>query len=82
MRALHISCVTAGTEPDRLFGCLLCSYHYLGYRNTVGENMKYLVHSQDGRPLACVLFGAPAWKSAARDRFIGWRPRVRARNLR
>ena len=82
LRALHITGVTAGSEPDRLFRCLLSSYHYLGYRNTVGENMKYLVHSQDGRPLACVLFGAPAWKSASRDSFIGWSPRVRERNLR
>ena len=82
LRALHISGVTTGSEQDRLFRCLLSSYHYLGYRNTVGENMKYLVHSQDGRPLACVLFGAPAWKSAARDSFISWRPPVRARNLR
>ena len=82
LRALHISCVTAGSEPDGLFRCLLSSYHYLGYRNTVGENMKYLVQSRDGRPLACVLFGAPAWKSASRDSFIGWSPGVRARNLR
>jgi len=80
--ALHISCLSAGSEQDRLFRCLLSSYHYLGYRNTVGENMKYLVHSRDGRPLACVLFGAPAWKSASRDSFIGWSPRVRAHNLR
>ena len=82
LRALHITCLTAGSEQDRLFRCLLSSYHYLGYRNTVGENMKYLVHSQDGRPLACVLFGAPAWKSASRDSLIGWSPPVRARNLR
>lgn len=80
--ALHITCVTPGCEQDRLFRCLLSRYHYLGYRNTVGENMKYLVHSQDGRPLACVLFGAPAWKSASRDSFIGWSPGVRERNLR
>ena len=80
--ALRITCVPPGSEQDRLFRCLLSRYHYLGYRNTVGENMKYLVHSQDGRPLACVLFGAAAWKSAARDSFIGWPPPVRARNLR
>ena len=82
LRALHITCLTSGSEQDRLFRCLLSSYHYLGYKNTVGENMKYLVYSQDGRPLACVLFGAPAWKSASRDSFIGWSPQVRARNLR
>jgi hypothetical protein len=79
---LAITCVATGSEHDRLFRCLLSSYHYLGFRNTVGENMKYLIHSHDGRPLACMLFGAAAWKNASRDSFIGWSPRVRERNLR
>lgn len=79
---LQITCVATGSEHDRLFRWLLSSYHYLDFRNTVGENMKYLIHSQDGRPLACLLFGAPAWKHASRDSFIGWSPRVRERNLR
>ena len=34
--------------------------------------MKYLVRSANGIPLACLLFGAPAWKVHHRDRFIGW----------
>ena len=29
----------------------------------------------------CFGFGAPAWKTAPRDRFIGWRPSERERNL-
>jgi hypothetical protein len=50
-------------------------------RNTVGENMKYLVHSRDGRPVACVLFGAAAWTCGARDAWIGWESAARERNL-
>ena len=50
---LRITCVVNGCEQDRLFRCLLSGYHYLGFGNTAGENMKYLVHSRDGRPLAC-----------------------------
>ena len=78
---LQIGVVVNGSEQDRLFRCLLSGYHYLGFRNTVGENLKYLVASRDGRPLACLLFAAAAWKCAARDAFIGWRAPVRERNL-
>lgn len=56
----------------RLFRFLLQRYHYLGHRNCVGENMKYLARERAGRPLACLLFGSAAWKVAARDRWLGW----------
>lgn len=78
---LEITCVASAGEQDRLFRYLLSTHHYLGLRNTVGENMKYLVHSRDGRPMACLLFGAAAWKCGARDAWIGWAPSARARNL-
>ncbi len=82
LRPLHVVCPRPGSRQDKLFRYLLSNHHYLGYRNTVGENMKYLVHSRDGRVLACVLFGAAAWKSASRDAFIGWPAPVREHNLR
>ena len=66
---------------DDLFNCLLHRYHYLGYKFTVGENMKYLAFDCHNRPLACLLFGAPAWKAKKRDDFIGWNPAARKRNL-
>ena len=78
---LQVSCLSSGSEQDRLFRYLLSNHHYLGFRNTVGENMKYLVHSRDGRVLACMLFGSAAWKSASRDAYIGWPAPVRERNL-
>lgn len=31
--------------------------------------------------LACLLWSSPAWKMAARDRWIGWSGEERARNL-
>ncbi len=79
---LHVVCPRPGSRQDKLFRYLLSNHHYPGYRNTVGESMKYLVHSRDGRALACVLFGAAAWKSASRDAYIGWPAPVRERNLR
>jgi hypothetical protein len=64
-----------------LFKCLLAKYHYLGFRNTVGENFKYLIKDNQNRPLACLLFGSAAWKCAARDSFIGWDRRTHRTNL-
>lgn len=64
-----------------LFEQLLQQYHYLGHRSWVGENLQYLVRDAQGRPVACVLFGAPAWQCADRDRYIGWDALTRARQL-
>jgi len=54
------------------FGAALAEFHYLGYRGAVGENLQYTVTGPDGRLLACLLFGAAAWKCRVRDEFIGW----------
>ncbi len=64
-----------------LFSALLHQHHYLSHSSTVGENLQYLVSDIQGRPLACVLFGAAAWQCADRDRYIGWGSAVRAQNL-
>ncbi len=81
LRPLQIEQVSPRNTDYALFNGLLSQYHYLGHRTTVGENMKYFVQDRQGRPLACVLFGSAAWKTAPRDTFIGWSPRVRERNL-
>ena len=81
LRPLQITCVESASDQARLFRCLLSTYHYLGLRNTVGETMKYLVHSRDGQPLACLLFGAAAWTCRARDAWIGWDVSARERKL-
>jgi Domain of unknown function (DUF4338) len=64
-----------------LFDALLHQHHYLGHRSSVGENLQYLVGDAQGRPLACVLFGAAAWQCASRDRYIGWDSSARAQQL-
>jgi hypothetical protein len=82
-RLTPISLVLAvpGSHEDRLFGHYLSCHHYLSFRCTVGENLKYLVRDRFGRDLACVLFGSAAWKTAPRDEFVGWNDIVRRRNL-
>jgi hypothetical protein len=73
--------VTETSSEARLFQFLLQRYHYLGHRNCVGENMKYLACDREGRPLACLLFGSAAWKTAARDQWLGWSGEQRRRHL-
>ena len=60
---------------------LLEQHHYLGFRGAVGENVQYLAFDRHGRELAVMVFGAAAWKTASRDRFIGWSPTQRAARL-
>ena len=43
--------------------------------------MRYAIHDRDGWPLAMLGFSTAAWKFALRDRFIGWTPQLREKNL-
>jgi hypothetical protein len=56
-------------------------FHYLGYGQSVGECMRYMVRSRDGALLACLMFGSSAWRCAPRDKFIGWGDKERRANL-
>jgi hypothetical protein len=63
-----------------LYKGLVGTYHYLGYQQPTGAQLKYLGYFRD-RPLACLSFGPAAWKIAPRDQFIGWSAHARRRNL-
>jgi Druantia protein DruA len=43
--------------------------------------LQYLVSEEQGRPVACLLFGAAAWQCADRDRYLRWEPAQRAQHL-
>jgi hypothetical protein len=79
---LQLTVVSQDRSDYKLFNCLLSQYHYLSYRGAVGENLKYLIRDVQDRPLACLLFGSAAWKTAPRDAFIGWTQKDRKGNLR
>ena len=72
-------------EPAQrlLFRELVGRYHYLGHTVPFGAHLRYLVFAS--RParavVGCLQFSSPAWRMAARDRWIGWDERTRARNL-
>jgi hypothetical protein len=59
----------------------LQQYHYRGFAGAVGENIQYVARDRQGRELAVMVFGAAAWKVAARDQFIGWTVSQRTQGL-
>ena len=58
----------------------IARYHYLGYKPLPGAQLRYMVGFQN-EELACLGFGASAWKVAPRDQFIGWTHEQRKRGL-
>ena len=60
----------AVTEEAR-FQALLQAHHYLGSLPKIGHTLWYVATWRD-QWLALLSFCAPAWKCAARDRWIGW----------
>jgi hypothetical protein len=67
-----------GEEP--LFNGLVEEHHYLGYVQPVGEHLKYLVYAR-GRPIACLAWSSAPRHLGPRDRFIGWSPEARRKNI-
>ena len=62
---------------------LIGRYHYLGYRVPFGAQVRYLAFLDQPEPkvVAALQVSSPAWRLAARERWIGWDDPTRARNL-
>jgi hypothetical protein len=69
------------SRDESLFDSLLETHHYLGYTQPVGEHLKYLV-SAGGVPVACLAWSSAPRHIGCRDRFIGWSPETRRKNIR
>ena len=68
------------TKLGPLYNSLIHQHHYLGYRQIVGNHLKYIAFIAD-RPVACLGWGSAAWKLKSRDTFIGWDAKTRKNNL-
>jgi hypothetical protein len=75
--ALRRVCTKA---ESRIWNEYIQRYHYLGHKPLPGAQLRYTVYSAE-QPIALFGFGAAAWTSAPRDRFIGWSHEQRPRNL-
>lgn len=67
-------------EQRRLWYEYIDRYHYLGYRQPFGAQLRYFIQSGTNI-LGCFQFSSPAWKMAPRDRWIGWGEADRKANL-
>jgi hypothetical protein len=79
--ALQIHEVSTHSPERAWVKAALAQFHYLGFGGAVGENLQYVIGDGTGRRLACLVFGAAAWKCQDRDRHIGWSAEQRQRNL-
>lgn len=68
------------TPEESLFNSFVETYHYLGYTQPVGEHLKYLIFAR-GVPLASMAWSSAPRHIGCRDRFIGWSPETRRRNV-
>ncbi len=81
VRPLRLSLLRPRDPRSRLWNEFVERYHYLGYKPLPGAQLRYFVEAPDGLLLALLGCGAAAWKTAPRDRFVGWDAATRQRNL-
>jgi len=79
LRPLEIAQVRRSGH-EGLFNSFIETYHYLGYSRVVGEHLKYLVWAR-GVPVACLAWSSAPRHIGCRDRYIGWLPAARRRNI-
>lgn len=68
------------TELETLYNSLVQEHHYLGFRQIVGNHLKYMAFIGE-RPVACLGWGSAAWSVKSRDSFIGWDKTTKENNL-
>jgi SRSO17 transposase len=73
--------LVSGRSEETTWNQVIDAYHYLGYKKIPGKRLKYLVYTNQTRPVAAI-----GWKSGSRylevrDRFIGWSPECREKSL-
>ena len=81
VRPLDMRIVLGGTPEGKLWNEFVARSHSLGSKPLVGAQMRYAVHDRNGWPIAMLGFSTAAWKLAPRDKFIGWSPDLREKNL-
>jgi hypothetical protein len=77
-----VLCRITSKEQRDLWYEYVDRYHYLGYQLPFGAQLRYFIETREkGKMLGCLQFSSPAWRMAARDRWIGWNDEQRERNL-
>jgi len=79
LRQLQIRLITS--EERSRWDQEICEHHYLGNANLVGEVLRYVVSTPEGRWVALLGWSSPAWHLRPRDRWINWSEDQRASRL-
>jgi hypothetical protein len=69
------------SKTFKIWKGLMGKYHYLGSGRLCGAQLRYLIHSSVYGYLGGLSFSSAAWALKERDKFIGWSPAARGRNL-
>jgi hypothetical protein len=69
-----------GTDVEPLYNSLVQEHHYLGFRQIVGNHLKYMAFIGE-RPVACIGWGSAAWSVKSRESFVGWDKKSKESNL-
>jgi hypothetical protein len=59
------------TDREKVYNGLIEEFHYLGYCQPVGEQLKYVAY-WNGRAIGCLAWSSAPRHIGCRDRFIGW----------
>jgi hypothetical protein len=68
------------TPREALFDHLMQEHHYLGYTQSVGEHLKYIIQAR-GQPIAAMGWSASTPNVAHRNRFVGWTREQSIKNI-
>ena len=60
---------------------MISRFHYLGYTPASGAQLRYLVMTAGGAPIAAISFAASAWALEDRDNYISWSTEQRKARL-
>ena len=73
----------SGKDDNAKWRSLVDRHHYLGHRVPFGAHIRYLIRLGQPEPVTvgCLQFSSPAWRMAARDRYLGWGDAARRANL-
>lgn len=73
--------VASGSETVAQWNEFVERYHPLGYRQPIGQHLRYFLLDRHGRLLGCLLFDFAAVQLACRDQWIGWRGQAHRKYL-
>ena len=68
------------TNLEAVWNYMVREYHYLGYNNTIGPRIKYLVLQKE-RPIAALSYNQASLKLGVRDDYVGWDQTVKQQHI-